>query len=219
MHFTAAKNLSTFIVCAFVALTAPASAQTNQATDKAHTHAHTSDDIYRGTFEDDQIEPRQLSDWEGDWQSVYPFLKDGTLDEVMVHKAEHGERTASEYKAYYDIGYATDVERILFQGNTATFFRNGVPLQGEYKNDGYEVLTYAAGNRGVRYIFEKVSGDADAPQYFQFSDHRIAPAKADHYHLYWGNDRAALLNEVTNWPTYYPANLSGTEIADAMQAH
>ncbi|MCR6719457.1 MAG: metal-binding protein ZinT [Chitinophagaceae bacterium] len=47
----------------------------------------------------------------------------------------------------------------------------------------------------MRFIFKKVEGDADTPQFIQFSDHRIAPAKADHYHLYWGNDRAALLEE------------------------
>jgi len=71
----------------------------------------------------------------------------------------------------------------------------------------------------VRYIFEKTDGDAAAPAYIQFSDHRISPASADHYHLYWGNDRAALLKEVTNWPTYYPASMDGDAIVHEMLAH
>lgn len=37
-----------------------------------------------------------------------------------------------------------------------------------------------------------------APQFIQFSDHKIAPRKTDHVHIYWGNDRTALLKEVTN---------------------
>lgn len=71
----------------------------------------------------------------------------------------------------------------------------------------------------MRYVFEKAQGDEEAPQFIQFSDHRIAPAQADHYHLYWGNDREALLEEVTNWPTYYSSSLSGEQIASEMMAH
>ncbi|ESR27321.1 putative zinc-binding lipoprotein ZinT [Lutibaculum baratangense AMV1] len=187
--------------------------------EQAHGHSHGSDAIYKGHFEDSQIEARQLSDWEGDWQSVYPYLQDGSLDEVMVHKAAHGDKTAEEYRAYYDTGYRTDVERITISGDTVTFYENGEPLEGRYASDGYEILTYKAGNRGVRFIFEKTDGDEAAPDFIQFSDHRIAPEKADHYHLYWGDDRAALLEEVTNWPTYYPSSLSAEEIVREMMAH
>ena len=44
--------------------------------------------IEKGYFKDSQVKDRKLSDYEGDWQSVYPYLKDGTLDEVFEHKAE-----------------------------------------------------------------------------------------------------------------------------------
>ncbi|MBD0415140.1 zinc metallochaperone AztD [Oryzicola mucosus] len=184
-----------------------------------HAHSHGDDQIYKGYFEDSQIKDRALSDWEGDWQSVYPYLQDGTLDPVMAHKAESGEQTAEEYKAYYEVGYKTDVERITIDGDIVTFFKDGKPLKARYASDGHEILTYEKGNRGVRFIFKKVEGDADTPEYFQFSDHKIAPAKADHYHLYWGDDRAALLKEVTNWPTYYPSSLNAKEIVEEMMAH
>ena len=49
-------------------------------------------------FEDSDVQDRTLSDWDGDWQSVYPYLQDGVLDEVMEKKAESGEKTAEEYK-------------------------------------------------------------------------------------------------------------------------
>ncbi|MCW4153799.1 metal-binding protein ZinT [Halomonas sp. 18H] len=40
-----------------------------------------------------------------------------------------------------------------------------------------------------------------------------------HYHLYWVDDRAALLEEVKNWATYYPSSFSGEQIVEAMKAH
>lgn len=190
------------------------------ASDKGHTHeAHKSDDIYRGYFEDSQIEDRTLSDWQGDWQSVYPYLLDGSLEPVMAHKAAHGEKSAEEYRAYYQTGYKTDVERITIDGDIFTFYREGKPVAAQYAPDGREVLTYKKGNRGVRYIFRKTAGDDAAPMFVQFSDHAIAPGKAGHYHLYSGNDRAALLEEVTNWPTYYPSGLTADEIVKEMLAH
>ena len=210
---------------ALLALAAPALASdsTGKSHDHNHDHSHADSkqqaEIYKGYFEDSQIEARALSDWEGDWQSVYPYLMDGSLAPVMAHKAEHGDKTAEEYRAYYEIGYATDVDRIEIAGDQVTFHEGDTSVSGTYADDGYEVLTYKKGNRGVRFIFQKTEGDEDAPDYIQFSDHRIAPAKADHYHLYWGDDRAALLEEVTNWPTYYPADLTVDQIVEEMTAH
>ena len=104
-------------------------------------------------------------------------------------------------------------------GSSVTFHEGDQVITGMYEDDGYEILTYKAGNRGVRYVFEKVEGDDAAPDFIQFSDHGIFPEDASHYHLYWGDDRAALLEEVTNWPTYYPSSLSSEEIAQEMLAH
>ena len=112
--FGKALGIGCAILVATMALAAsPAAA----ASDKSHSHeAHKSDDIYRGYFEDSQIEARTLADWEGDWQSVYPYLQDRSLDPVLAHKAESGEKTIEEYRAYYQTGYKTDVERIVIDG-------------------------------------------------------------------------------------------------------
>ena len=207
---------------------APLTAHAGQGADKDHghdhAHSHTHGDaahktVAKGYFDDAQIAPRALSDWQGAWQSVYPLLLAGKLDGVMAHKAQHGDKTAAEYAAYYKTGYATDVDRITIAGDRVSFSRNGKAVSGRYVADGYEILTYAKGNRGVRFVFAKVAGDAAAPGFIQFSDHKIAPGKADHYHLYWGDDRARLLAEVTNWPTYYPSDLTAGQIAEEMSAH
>ncbi|TYC80038.1 metal-binding protein ZinT [Stappia sp. BW2] len=210
------------ITTLFVAGPALAQSAKDTATKHDHSHDHASDaerQISKGYFEDSQIKPRLLTDWQGEWQSVYPYLQDGTLDPVMAHKAEHGSKSAEEYKAYYEAGYRTDVDRIVIDADSVTFQTENGAFKGQYVADGLEVLTYKKGNRGVRFIFKKTAGDDNAPAFIQFSDHRIAPSKADHYHLYWGEDRAEILKELTNWPTYYPAALNGDEIVHEMTAH
>lgn len=190
--------------------------------DHEHSHAHDeeSQKIYDGFFEDSQVKDRPLSDWAGDWQSVYPLLENGELDEVFEDKALHSDdMTAEEYKTYYTEGYKTDVERVVIAEDQVSFFQKGKELSGTYTYDGFEILTYEAGNRGVRFIFKLAESSGGMPQFIQFSDHGISPTDADHYHLYWGDDRAALLDEVVNWPTYYPSDLDGHTIAHEMMAH
>jgi zinc transport system substrate-binding protein len=215
MQSTTVKHAGIIALSALMALSTPATAQTTTA--QTHSHAHKAEEPV--LINEAEIQTRHLSDWAADWQSIYPYLQDGTLDAVMSHKAESGKKTADEYRAYYQTGYKTDVERILIDASTVTFFRDGTPIQGEYEEDGYEILTYESGNQGVRFLFKKSGGDADAPTSIQFSDHKIVPTKADHYHLYWGNDRAQLLTEWTNWPTYFPIEMSGEDIASQMLAH
>lgn len=186
-----------------------------------HHHMSAADKkIYEGYFKDNQVKDRQLTDWEGDWQSVYPYLQDGTLDPVFEHKAEEkDEMTAAEYKKYYTTGYQTDVSRITIGEDTIDFYKGKHKISAKYHYDGKEILTYKKGNRGVRFIFKKVSGDKEAPEYVQFSDHNIAPKLAEHFHIYMGNDRAQLLKEMDHWPTYYFSDMSGKDIAHEMMAH
>ncbi|WP_066191216.1 metal-binding protein ZinT [Gracilibacillus timonensis] len=187
--------------------------------DDHHGHDEESQQIYNGYFDDEQVEDRELTDWEGDWQSVYPYLLDGDLDEVFEHKAEEGDMTAEEYKEYYTTGYVTDVDRITIEDHTVTFFQEGEEMSGEYENDGYEILDYEAGNRGVRFVYKLTDGSEGMPEYIQFSDHNIFPTDSYHYHLYWGDDREALLEEVDHWPTYYPSDLDADGLVRDMLAH
>ena len=67
-----------------------------QSTEKEVTHAYdekseAAQKIYEGYFEDEDVEERSLTNWANNWQSVYPYLQDGTLDEVFEHKAADGE--------------------------------------------------------------------------------------------------------------------------------
>ncbi|MFD2844966.1 metal-binding protein ZinT [Paracoccus cavernae] len=221
---------------ALLPLAAQEAAPKDHAHDHSHDHAHDhghshtgtqtetpaggrAAEIAKGYFADDEVKPRVLGDWEGEWQSVYPYLQDGTLDPVMAHKAAQGDKTAAEHRATYEAGYRTDTDRIVIAGDEVAFTTQGTTRRATYRSDGFEILTYAKGNRGVRFVFAKVAGDEGTPAFIQFSDHIIAPQKAGHYHLYWGDDRAALLAEVEHWPTYYPAAMDGAQIREEMMAH
>lgn len=179
--------------------------------------------IYSGFFYNDEIEARELSDWEGQWQSVHTYLADGDLDEVMEHKAEaadDSEKTAEYYKEYYTKGYETDIQYIDIHGSEVTFTdEEGEQQSADYEHDGHEVLEYERGNRGVRFVFKRVGDNDKMPKYIQFSDHAIAPQEALHYHLYWGDDRQELLDEVEHWPTYYPIDYTIEQIKADMMAH
>ncbi|HEM6137892.1 TPA: zinc ABC transporter substrate-binding protein AdcA [Streptococcus suis] len=183
--------------------------------------AETAQTVYNGYFEDSAVKDRTLSDYAGEWQSVYPYLLDGTLDQVWDYKAKiKGDMTAEEYKAYYDTGYKTDVDQINITDNTMEFVVGDKSYKYTYKYVGYEILTYKKGNRGVRFLFEATDPNAGDYKYVQFSDHNIAPVKTGHFHIYFGGEsQEKLLEELENWPTYYPVGLTGLEIGQEMLAH
>lgn len=196
---------------------------TDQAGADVKPEQETDKTVEKGYFEDKDIKDRTLADWTGSWQSVYPYLLDGTLDPVWDYKSKSKQdMTTQEYKTYYTKGYQTDVGTIMIDGKKKTmiFVKNGVKKTFTYKYVGYKVLTYKKGNRGVRYLFETKDKDAGEFKYVQFSDHGIKPQKAQHFHLFWGaSSHEALFNELENWPTYYPDKLSGHDIAQALVAH
>ncbi|NBA38140.1 zinc ABC transporter substrate-binding protein AdcA [Enterococcus hirae] len=177
--------------------------------------------VANGYFKDTDVKDRELSDYIGEWQSVYPLLKDGILDEVFEYKAKlNKDMNATGYKDYYTTGYKTDVDNINIKENTIDFVVKGEHHQYTYKYVGYKILNYEKGNRGVRFNFETDDAGAGRFKYVQFSDHGIVPNKAEHFHVFFGGDsQEKLYNEMHNWPTFYPALLSKYEIAQEMMAH
>jgi zinc transport system substrate-binding protein len=104
-----------------------------------------------------------------------------------------------------------------------TFYRNGVPVKANYAYKGTGVITEDDGSLWVRYKFEALGNPPKgAPGYVMFSDHLIAPAKAEHFHLYASDESFdALMADTnpTNYPTYYPADLTKNAIVAEMIGH
>ncbi|WP_413483154.1 metal-binding protein ZinT [Morganella psychrotolerans] len=174
-----------------------------------------------GIFNDKDVQNRNLSDWDGVWQSVAPYLAGGELELVMQAKAaKNKDKTAEEYRDYYAKGYKTDVDMIGIENNIIEFHRGDKVDQCEYHYAGYRVLNYTSGKKGVRYLFECKDKNSHSPKFIQFSDHIIAPEKAEHFHLYMGNEsQDALLTQLDNWPTYYPYTMNGKDIVHDMLHH
>ncbi|MBQ9238517.1 MAG: ZinT/AdcA family metal-binding protein, partial [Treponema sp.] len=117
--------------------------------EEGHHHHHHS---HAASFADSDVKDRTLSEWAGSWQSVYPYLLDGTLDVVMAHKAEeNGDRTAAEYKQYYLTGYKTDVEMITIDGRSIEFVRSTGRVKAEYAYRGFYLRTGMNGSRQARF--------------------------------------------------------------------
>src|SRR5690606_7482167 len=91
------KALFAATVVGILAASAPSAVATETKKAESHSHAghnHGDERVYKGYFDDSQVKDRPFSDYEGDWQSVFPFIKDGTLDVVMEAKAKTGDKTA-----------------------------------------------------------------------------------------------------------------------------
>ena len=148
--------------------------------------------VQNGYFKDKDVTDRSLSDWSGKWQSVYPYLLDGTLDQVWEYKA----KASKVKKQPKNIRNTTQqvtrqtIEQINISGkkNTITFIKNGEKYKFTYKYVGYKILTYEKGNRGVRYLFETDDENAGEFKYVQFSDHNITTTDAEHFHIFWGGE-------------------------------
>lgn len=193
----------------------------------AHGHSHgtplteAEKKASEGVFENKDVKDRALSDWDGVWQSVNPYLLSGDLDPVMAKKAQlDGSKTAAQYKEYYKKGYATDVDMIGIENNVIEFHVGKTVNACEYRYAGFKILTYTSGKKGVRYLFECKDSQSKAPKFVQFSDHTIAPKKSQHFHIFMGSDsQESLLKEMDNWPTYYQYALSKEQIVHEMLEH
>ncbi len=174
-----------------------------------------------GVFADGDIKDRHLSDWDGVWQSIYPYAKDGSLDPVFHKKAEADKsKSFADIKNYYLKGYASTMTDIGIENGTMEFTVNGAVSACKYDYKGYKVLNYVSGKRGVRYLFECSERKSTAPKYVQFSDHIISPQKSSHFHIFTGNEsQEALFAELENWPTFFPYQLTKQEIVEDLMHH
>lgn len=191
----------------------------------AHSHgkplSETEQKAAEGVFNNQDVKERSLTDWDGVWQSVYPLLDSGELDPVLQKKAEKDKsKTVEQLKAYYRKGYATDIDTLAIENDVIEFRRGDQTSSCHYHYNGHQILTYASGKKGVRYLFECRDANSKAPKYVQFSDHTIAPRQSAHFHIFMGNtSQEALLKEMDNWPTFYPWQLTNAQVVDEMLHH
>lgn len=183
-----------------------------------HHHHHAKE---VSTFDDHDVKGRNLSDWEGEWQSAYPLVLNGSLDEAWNGKAKSGKMTAEGYKEYYKKGYKTDIAYITIKGDKITYkFDNGKEVSSKYKSSGVYIQNWSTGTKAAMYRFEAVNKKSGAPIYIEFNDHTIEPNKAAHFHFRMSNESYdAIVDPENLFPTYYPAKLSASEVCEEIAGH
>ena len=196
-----------------------------QETEHAHDHGeeghHHDHSKEVSTFEDSEVKSRNLSDWAGEWQSAYPLVLDGTLDEAFEEKAESGKMTAAEYKAYYQKGYKTDIAKISIKKDKIEFtYADGRKASSKYKNVGFYIQNWSTGTKAAMYRFVAKNKKSGAPLFIEFNDHMIEPATAEHFHIRMSNESFdAIVDPENSFPTFFPASMSGEEICEHLAGH
>lgn len=196
------------------------SSHSHEEHDHHHHHAinvKTTDD-----FVDSDVKDRPLSNWQGNWQSIYDYLIAGDLDLAFEKKAKAQQKSFADIKNYYNAGYQTDIDMITIDKNEDIhFFKQNQWLAScHYIYDGFKILTYESGNRGVRYLFHCEDKNSAAPQFVQFSDHIIEPHASSHFHLFLNNESHEQgLTQIHHFPTYYPLSYSSKDIEHDLMHH
>ena len=185
-----------------------------QAGEHEHDHEH-------AEIEEADIKDRELSDFAGSWQSLYPFLESGDLDEyVKSHAEEHGE-PEEEVREELAEKWNCDLTAADIDGDKISFtYKDGTKKSGEYKYAGYSPILADDGDiKAVMYQFEAVSGDG--PKYVMFNDHGYEPATAEHFHIYYGDDAdfAATKENFKYNPFFLPADLDGEGALEMLEGH
>lgn len=187
-----------------------------QEEDHGHSHSHNEEITM------DNIENRTLSDFDGKWKSLYPYLLNGDLDEYCEYKAENDEDSTTNKETYiekYKSSWVSDVNNITINDNYIAFtYNDGNTVSAEYKYAGYNIKVDDNGKiSSVRYQFETDSNDA--PKYVQFNDHSYESTKAQHFHVYFGDESFDKLMDLETNPFFVKDVLSVNEIIEELMGH
>ncbi len=198
------------------------SVKTEETVEGMQEEEHDHDHGHDKEITKDDIKDRTLSDFAGEWKSLYPYLLNGDLDEYCEHKAEEDEDSSTTKDTYlekYKASWQCDANKITINGNKITFtYTDGKSVSAEYTYAGYQPKLNDEGKiRSVRYQFETTS--TDAPKYVQFNDHGHEPGEAEHFHIYFGNDGFDALMDLKTNPFFVGGSLSVDEILDELMGH
>ena len=189
----------------------PAGLNGEEAAEVLESHGKGKDDHEHKHEKKEISEDRTLSDYEGKWQSVYPFMDEKFKKATASYMAEaEGFDSEDEAWEFFYKGNETDIRYVNINGDSIEFIKeDGKKTSGTYEYDGY--YSDCWGETSIRYQFKNTDNASDAPKYVQFDDHLNYPAKAEHFHVYCGDDAKAMLDIKYNWPTYYPADIESED--------
>ena len=182
---------------------------------EAHEHEHEHHEITES-----DIKARSLNEFNGEWQSLYPVLMAGNLEEYVEHQAEEKGKSETEMKAEIAAKWNCGVKLVKIKGSKITFtYDNGKSVSASYSYAGFTPVKDEDGDiTGVRYQFETKS--SKAPKYVMLNDHGHESAeKVEHFHIYFGNDGFDELMSSKINPFFVDASLSAEESLHQLMHH
>lgn len=183
-------------------------------------HEHSHEVAHSAEIHEHDIKERKLSEFNGEWQSLYPVLVSGKLEEYVEHQAEEKGKSEKEMQKEIEAKWNCGVKLVKVSGNKITLtYDDGKSVSGSYSYAGYAVRKNDEGKiTNVRYKFE--SKDKNAPKYVMFNDHGFAPAeKVAHFHFYFGNNGFEEFMDSKVNSYFVDSKLSAHECEDLLLGH
>ena len=152
---------------------------------EAHEHSHDHDE----EITEADIKPRSVSEFAGEWQSLYPVLMTGALDEYVEFQAEKKSISVKDSRAEIEAKWNCGIKTIKIKGDEITLiYDNGKKESGSYKYAGFATKKNDQGKiSSIRHKFSLVKGNS--PKYVMLNDHGHEPVKSvEHFHIYFGNN-------------------------------
>lgn len=187
--------------------------------DHGHDHSHSE------PLDPDTIKNRPLSDWAGTWRSIETAMGNGALDEYIAHVAEENSLSKDAQQTAFAARWASDYPSISIEESSISFG----DMKATYRPIGYRIVE---GDHGaaVWYGFEIEERAENAPRFIAFSDHGTGEQEEHddhthseevaHFHFRYGDEPFDALVAIEDWaPTYFSADATDDQIAQAMDAH
>lgn len=188
-----------------------------QAEEEEHEHHHHDHDE---EITENDILPREVSEFSGEWQSLYPVLMTGALDEYVEFQAEKKSIPVEDSRAEIEAKWNCGVKTIKIKGNKITLiYDNGKKESGKYKYAGFVTKKNDEGKiSSIRHKFELTSGNG--PKYVMLNDHGHKPVKSvEHFHIYFGNNNFDELVTTKSNPFFVDSKLDPEGCLENVMGH
>lgn len=183
--------------------------------DKKDEHGHDHD---HDSFTKADVENRDLSQFDGAWQSIRPYVEDGTLDAWVKASAEKKEKNVSDMKADLLKKFSTEYPNLTIKGNEVSVQKDGKTVAtGKYKSAGF-LFKEGEHHPHVWYQYEIESPVNGLPKYIMINDHgyKVVKEKPDaheaHIHLLCSNEGFEQALATGTSPFYVSATLKKDDV-------
>lgn len=187
----------------------------NNHAEENHNHNHNHDHDHE--HEDQEArEDVMLSDWDGDWNSVYAYKDDPEVLESFEKEAKEAGKDTKEFLDEKLENRKFDFGGMVVDNDKITFYQGKVDGDKVAAEANYKFVEAAPMQHGGAtmywYVFETDS--KDLPKYMVIMDVHGEESMA-HFHMRLGDDKEKLIDGEDHWyPTFVRASTPSSAMVD-----